>query len=551
MIQNRRIFGIIVNFNDNEYCVKEQKNLLFHPLVSYSIYAAKKSLYIDDTLIYAINQNSKDCIGYGIIPDNCLNLNLNNLSDRFDYIQSVINYIYITFIDSLSPSDILIFLNPNFPLKSSIDIDDAIVKVVSELDKIDNFSESKKILNEKNNFVFLPTSECIIEKNPFFILTSNTVLNLTKLNIKQVSVLKQFSLLNVMDEYDCLLAKLLVENGYIENYPGRIYFKKSEETTIFRDLKLPYLLITCNLEFFREKAFNYLTEFNVVYYPDPSLEKTLELFKIANFTYWIPSPCPMYIINNELLKNCNSITTISTPSTGSTHIDSLALQENYNIRTLKGNSKLNTITASSEWSFYLIMRALRKGNMVEKSIKSGYWRENEDLMRGDQLSGKNIGIIGFGRIGSNLARYANAFLMNIFAYDIEDNINYPDYVNVMNSIDEVAAVADVFCICIHYNSSTKKIINRQVLDKLKSGVIFVNTSRGEIVDEDVILEKIQNGSISTAAIDVIDDESDYFYSDLYKKRNELNNLILSPHVAGLSNESEFIAFCLAIENLNN
>ena len=185
---------------------------------------------------------------------------------------------------------------------------------------------------------------------------------------------------------------------------------------------------------------------------------------------------------------------------------------------------------------------MRKAKSVEKSIRSGLWREDEERMRGSQLYGKSVGLIGFGRIGSNVARYAHAFNMRVHAYDIDDSIIYPDYVNKENSIVDVATLSDVFCVCVHLTESTKQLIDSTIIELFKSDVIVVNTSRGEVIDEALLFKKLQEGKIGGLALDVLDNEVNYKKSEIYKRRNEFDNLILTPHIAGLSEESEKLAF---------
>jgi D-3-phosphoglycerate dehydrogenase len=252
----------------------------------------------------------------------------------------------------------------------------------------------------------------------------------------------------------------------------------------------------------------------------------------------------------DLISSCKNLKVISTPSTGSTNINRIDFEVNSNvvINTLRNKPGLELITASSEWTFFLIMNSFRKAKMIEKSIRSGYWRETEDNLRGNQLSGKTLGIIGFGRIGKNIARYANAFNMSVIAYDI-NKVDYPNYVKQSESIEDVASKCDVFCVCVHYDKNTEMLIDSDIIRKFKRDVIVVNSSRGEIVDEPFLLEQLKLNNIKYLSVDVLSKEVEYSNSELFKSRNEFDNLYVSPHIAGLSFESEYLAFDISLLGL--
>ena len=125
---------------------------------------------------------------------------------------------------------------------------------------------------------------------------------------------------------------------------------------------------------------------------------------------WICSPCPKYKIDKSILNFAKNLKIIATPSTGSNHIDKVYCKKN-NIKViaLKGTKFIKSISASSEYTFAMILSSIRKIPQSINAVKSNYWRDYENLLRGNELSNLTLGIIGYGRIGSNLARYAKSF----------------------------------------------------------------------------------------------------------------------------------------------
>ena len=150
-----------------------------------------------------------------------------------------------------------------------------------------------------------------------------------------------------------------------------------------------------------------------------------------------------------------------------------------------------------------------------------------------------LGIIGYGRIGSNLANYAHAFRMIIHAYDPYITIN-DAHVSQEYDLYEMATKIDVLVVCVHLNDETFKMIDDDVFGSLRDGTYFINTSRGDVIDEASLIRHLENGKILAAGIDVISDEMTGKKSEhpLIKYAQKQNNLIITPHIAGLTYDSE-------------
>ena len=239
---------------------------------------------------------------------------------------------------------------------------------------------------------------------------------------------------------------------------------------------------------------------------------------------------------------------VATPSTGNTHIDLDYLEkkgiEFYSL--LDDRESLDKITASSEFTWLHIMNAMRKFRVATNNTR--YWREekNENKLRTQQLYGKTIGIIGYGRIGKNVSKYAKAFGMDFLFYD-------PDVFANGNKVSSIDTMKDVDIISINcgLNDTSRNLITYDTFKDFKKGLVVVNTSRGEVVDERYISLLIKSREIFYSADVIVDEQnlSTPHHSELYKlyESGEYDNLTLTPHVAGVTTDSQQIAFRSIIE----
>lgn len=313
------------------------------------------------------------------------------------------------------------------------------------------------------------------------------------------------------------------------------------------------VLISAPLDFLPGLKNRIKNEMDMVYAYGATLKKTKELLARHRFEAWMVDPCPQYIINRDLISLSPALKIIATPSTGSNHIDTkYAYSRGAEVFTLKDTDVVDKIYASSEFTFNLLISTVRNMTQAVESVKKGKWRESEKLWRGRELHGMCLGIIGFGRIGSNLASYANAFGMDILAYDPYKKIKEKQ-VTQTNTLDAMLSNADIVAVCVHLSEKTYKMISKSVFDKMKDGVYFINTSRGDILDEKALLDALKSGKIKAAGLDVISGEFTEYKKihPLIKYAREHKNLIITPHIAGLTFESERKAQTAAYEAIKN
>jgi D-3-phosphoglycerate dehydrogenase len=239
---------------------------------------------------------------------------------------------------------------------------------------------------------------------------------------------------------------------------------------------------------------------------------------------------------------------IVTPSTGSNHIDrSAAAARQIAVYSLLDDREgLNRITASAEFSFLLLLNTLRRLDFAVQEVNAGRWRHREDELRGHELHGKTVGIVGLGRIGGRLARYSAAFEAKVFYYDpYVDNDLYPKM-----AIEDIFSRCDVVCISCSLTAETTGMINARLLNRLKRGACLVNTSRGEVLNENDLVTLLRQRDDLSVGLDVLTGEvTDTHLQSPLVEMHRQGRITITPHIAGATIESQSKAAMIALNLL--
>lgn len=206
-------------------------------------------------------------------------------------------------------------------------------------------------------------------------------------------------------------------------------------------------------------------------------------------------------------------------------------------------------TAVAQMTIALLLEMCHHVGAHSQAVKDGDWTTNPDWCFWNypliELSGKNMGIIGFGRIGQAAAKIAQALGMNILACDSNrikelesDTLQYVE-------LDELLAKSDVISLHCPLFESTKGIINKDTLSKMKDGVMIINTSRGPLIVEQDLADALNSGKVAGAALDVVSSEPIKADNPLLKAKN----CIITPHIAWAPKESRQRLMDIAINNL--
>ena len=201
----------------------------------------------------------------------------------------------------------------------------------------------------------------------------------------------------------------------------------------------------------------------------------------------------------------------------------------------KGNSN-----AVGEHALGMLLSLLNNINIAETSISNGKWLRK--VFKGTELQSKVIGIIGFGNTGKSFAEKLKGFNSEIIYYDIK-KIKSNDLFKQVE-LTELTKRSNIVSLHIPQTKSTIKMINKSFIKKMKKQFWIINTSRGKIIETKDLVWGLKNKKILGAALDVLEYETSSFEKLFIKKNKELDYLInsdkviLTPHIAGLSEESE-------------
>ena len=274
-----------------------------------------------------------------------------------------------------------------------------------------------------------------------------------------------------------------------------------------------------------------------------------ESFNEDAISIWIVNPAPGDMLREVAISRFPNLKVIASPSTGTTHIDKESiglLDRDIKIVCLRDVDRgvLQSITASSEFTYLLFLALIRNFTKVLNHDLST-WRNDLTKFRGRQVGSLNYFVFGVGRIGSNLVRYLRSMgAKHIWYYDPHvDNFEGATKID-STDIKRVLADADAAFVCFHASKENDQFISRELLDVMKDDAYFINTSRGENVDEAALTEFINNGKFSGVAVDVVSGEQslEVESNDLINAIHQHHNGIVSPHIAGSSTDSEKIAF---------
>lgn len=247
-------------------------------------------------------------------------------------------------------------------------------------------------------------------------------------------------------------------------------------------------------------------------------------------------------ITREIIDNAPKLELIATPSTGTDHIDlEYARERGITVQSLKKDyDVLKSITATAELAFALILASVRKLPQCFEEVKKGNWER--DKFRGREVQGRVLGIVGYGRLGEIISRFAKGFDMNVIACDPDKKIT-DDWVKQVG-FKELLSSSEIISIHVHLDDTTRNLFGQAEFDMMEKKPYLINTSRGAIIDEDAFLNALFFGKISGAGIDVLADELDgqIINNKLVQYARENDNLIITPHIGGCTYDSQEKAY---------
>ncbi len=234
-------------------------------------------------------------------------------------------------------------------------------------------------------------------------------------------------------------------------------------------------------------------------------------------------------VTAELLKAGKSLKVVGRAGIGVDNVDTKAATE---LGILVVNAPTANLISATEHTFALMLALARNVGKADADIKNQQW--NRKKFVGTELQGKKLGVIGFGRIGQQVAHRARAFGMEILAYDpfLSDEVVRRAEAEP-RTLDDLMAEADVVTLHVPLTDETRGLLTGERLRKLKKGALLVNCARGGVVDEEVLLELLDSGHLGGAALDVFAQEPPTDYRLAAHDR-----VVSTPHLGAQTSEAQ-------------
>ena len=201
--------------------------------------------------------------------------------------------------------------------------------------------------------------------------------------------------------------------------------------------------------------------------------------------------------------------------------------------------------ATAEIAILLLLGAARRATEGRKWVDKKNWSWSVDFLIGKQLTGKPLGILGMGRIGRAIAERAKSFGMKIHYYNrkklpsnVENGAIYHE------SLKDLIKVSDFFSINCPATEKTKKIINEETLSYFPKGTVIINSARGDMIDDEAMINALKSGKVFSLGLDVYNREP-----DIHPQYLSLDNVFILPHLGSATEKTRFAMADLAINNI--
>ena len=196
------------------------------------------------------------------------------------------------------------------------------------------------------------------------------------------------------------------------------------------------------------------------------------------------------------------------------------------------NAPESTVVSAAEHTIALLLALARNVPQAHASLRSGSWERSR--FAGIELAGKTLGVLGFGRIGNQVARRALGLGMRVLAYDPYVSLDRFRELGVepASTPEDIYAQADLITLHLPLNEETQGLVGKEAFERMRDGVRIVNAARGGLVDEDALVDAVRSGKVAGAAIDVF--ESEPYSGPLL----ELERVVVTPHLAASTAEAQ-------------
>jgi D-3-phosphoglycerate dehydrogenase len=243
-------------------------------------------------------------------------------------------------------------------------------------------------------------------------------------------------------------------------------------------------------------------------------------------------------VGAEVMGAASCLRAIMSPTTGVDHIDlALARKRRISVFHLRGQKKfLRTINPTAEMTIALMLALMRKLPQAVHSVLEGNWEVSQ--FRGQEVAGKTLGIVGYGRLGSKVARVARALQMEVVAHDVHPR-RLASGVRRASNLNQVLGESDIVSLHLPLNRVTAESFGLGEFASMRRGAVLINTARGALIDSGALLAALQSGQLGGAALDVLDSEHEIATTGhpLIDYARTHDNLLITPHISGATFES--------------
>ena len=283
-------------------------------------------------------------------------------------------------------------------------------------------------------------------------------------------------------------------------------------------------------EFMDEDAVNLLRKKYEVYYDISLAEDSNSLVKLINKMKALIVRNKT-LVTRELIENAPNLTCVGRLGVGLDNIDLNACEEqNITVYPALGANSHSV----AEYVICASMLLLRKAYFKKNEMIAGNWPRQESS--GSEVYGKTLGLIGFGDIAQKTRDLALGLGMKTVAYDPyldKDSNVWKETKNL--DLDNLLSISDIISLHIPLSKETKNLIDEKKLKLIKNSSVIINAARGGVIDENQLAKLLKENKIGGAALDVFNEEP--VNKECAKKFEGINNLILTPHIGGVTKES--------------
>lgn len=273
--------------------------------------------------------------------------------------------------------------------------------------------------------------------------------------------------------------------------------------------------------------------FEVDYQPSISVS---EVFKLIN-QYTMLVINSKIILDKAMIDKATNLKVVGRLGSGKEVIDLDYAKEK---KILFHNSPEGNRDAVAEHAMGMLLSLMHLINQASAELREGKWLREKN--RGTELKDKTVAILGYGNTGMEMAKRLKGFGVRVLAYD-KYKVDFSDEFVIESSMQEIFESADIVSLHLPLTNETEYLVNKDWIKKFKKPFYLINTARGKIIRTSDIVEALQKGSIIAAAFDVLENENiASFTSDetmMFETLVAMNNVILTPHVAGWTFESKY------------